>query len=106
MALPSEFEEIEIDKPVDWLLFFKTNNDFSYVDIIFKKSNSDKMYMRISEMVDDKNILEIEKHIINLINLYASIREPVYMVTDKQNNIKHMLEKSMPRLFSRVHQIL
>jgi hypothetical protein len=91
---------------IDWLLFFKTNKNFSQVDIIFKRGNSDKIYMRINEIVDSKNMREIENTIINLINLYVPVREHVYIVLDHENINQYQLEKMMPKLSSRVHQVI
>jgi len=91
---------------IDWLLFFKTNENFSQVDIIFKRGNSDKIYMRINEIIDSKNMREIENTIINLINLYVPVREHVYIVLDHKNISQYQLEKMMPKLSSRVHQVI
>jgi hypothetical protein len=91
---------------IDWLLFFKTNKNFSQVDIIFKRGNSDKIYMRINEIIDSKNMREIENTIINLINLYVPVREHVYIVLDHKNISQYQLEKMMPKLSSRVHQVI
>lgn len=91
---------------IDWLLFCKINNTFSRIDIIFKRGDSDKVFMRVNEIIDSQNLFEIEKNIINLINLYVPIREKVYLVLDQENPRKYQLEKMMPKLCSRIHQVI
>ena len=86
------------------LLFLKIDNDFSRLDITFKCGNSNKMYM--SEKIDGGNLVEIEKSIINLINSYVPMREKVYVVLDQENITQYKLEKMMPKLSSRIHQVI
>ena len=93
-------------KMISWLLFLKTDNTFSHIDITFKRGDCDKTYMRISEMVNRENIIEIEQNILNLINLYVPVREHVYIVLDQENPRKYQLEKMMPKLSSRIHQVI
>lgn len=89
---------------IDWLLFLNIDNDFSRLDIIFKRGDSNKTYM--SEKIDSGNLVEIEKSIINLINSYVPIREKVYVVLDQENITKYKLDKMMPKLLSRIHQVI
>ena len=89
---------------IDWLLFLNIDNDFSRLDITFKCGNSNKMYM--SEKIDGGNLVEIEKSIINLINSYVPMREKVYVVLDQENITQYKLEKMMPKLSSRIHQVI
>ena len=58
----------------------KIDNDLSRIDIIFKREDSDKICMSISEKIDNRNLVEIERIIIYSINLHVPIREQVYVV--------------------------
>ena len=40
---------------IKWLLFLKIDNDLSRIDIIFKREDSDKICMSISEKIDNRN---------------------------------------------------
>lgn len=91
---------------IDWLLFFKIDDNFSHINIIFKRRDSDINCIRIDEKIDNENLIEIENIILNLINLYVPIRENVYVVLDQENITKYKLEKFMPKLSSRIHQVI
>lgn len=105
---------------IDWLLFLKIDNNFSRFDvdrrrgtfsIIFKRGDSDKTYMDktwqgIGENINIYNFVEIENFIMNLINSHVTIREKVYVVLNHENITKYSLEKMMPKLSSRIHQVI
>jgi hypothetical protein len=91
---------------IEWLLIFTTDNKFSQVDVILKRCDSDKIFTRVDEKIDSVNLVEIENSIINVINLYVPLRENVYAVLDQGNFTKYKLEKMMPKLSSRIHQVI
>jgi len=91
---------------IEWLLIFTTDNEFSQVDVILKRCDSDKIFTRVDEKIDSINLVEIENTIINVINLYVPLRENVYALLDQGNITKYKLEKMMPKLSSRIHQVI
>lgn len=91
---------------IEWLLIFTTDNKFSQVDVILKRCDSDKIFTRVDEKIDSVNLVEIENSIINVINLYVPLRENVYAVLDQGNITKCKLEEMMPKLSSRIHQVI
>lgn len=91
---------------IEWLLIFRTDNKFSQVDVVLKRSDSDKIFTRVDEKIDSVNLVEIENSIINVINLHVPLRENVYAVLDQGKFTKYKLEKMMPKLSSRIHQVI
>ncbi len=91
---------------IEWLLIFTTDNDFSHVDVTLRRCDSDRIFTRVDEEINSVNLVEIENCIINVINLYVPLRENVYALLDQGNITKNKLEKMMPKLSSRIHQVI
>jgi hypothetical protein len=90
---------------INWLLFLKINTGTSTegtVDIIFKHED----YIITDKKFDSGNLAEIELIIVNLINSHVPIIDKVYVVLDQENCTKNKLEKFMPKLLSRIHQVI
>ena len=88
---------------INWLLFLKINTGiFTSVDIIFKHDD----YIIMDKKFDSSNLAEIELIIIHLINSHVPIIDKVYVLLDQENCTKYKLEKFMPKLSSRIHQVI
>lgn len=91
---------------IEWLLIFATDNEFSRVNVTLRRFDSDKILTMVDEEIDSVNLGDIENSIINVINLYVPLKENVYALLDEGNITKYKLEKIMPKLSSRIHQVI
>lgn len=97
---------------INWLLILKINTftddvvtrqgTFHSIDIIFKREDS----IIADDKFESGDLSEIDTRIVNLINSHVPIIDKVYVVLDQEKFKKFKLEKTMPKLLSRIHQVI